>query len=409
MTVGGASSPDNIQDEDNLGVAPWGWIGGAGVVTPNAGDPLGGTDAYTVEDDGVVAQEVLERIQAFTGDGVKTVEVVFKENTMPAGGQSFRLLDITMVGLARLDAQLTSFVSGEPQITMATGTLDYLKEIGAGYWRAGFVTTALVAANQNNFRIYPANVGAQVGKIDVYRVRIYNSAEFSENWDFLNVVELDLANAAQCGQWIGPHEQQTSRAMTQMLSSIGAWWSVDREGLYRGAVLTDPSAETPVHDFTMDNVRDLERINSNDPKSGLPSYRTIVRYDRNYTVQTSGLAADVRWDRRAEWAKEWHEAIVTSPGVQTAYLLSQEAVYDSLLTDYADAAAEAARLQTLRSVRRDRYTFVSAMDAETVLLDLGNYVRVTHDRFLLSAGQVFVIMGIEPDPEEGEITFEVWG
>ena len=74
-----------------------------------------------------------------------------------------------------------------------------------------------------------------------------------------------------------------------------------------------------------------------------------------------------------------------------------------------DAVAEAARLQTLRGVRRDRYSFISAMDAETVLLDLGDYVRVTHDRFGLSAGQVFVVMGIEPEPEEGEITFEVWG
>jgi ribosomal protein S17 len=108
-------------------------------------------------------------------------------------------------------------------------------------------------------------------------------------------------------------------------------------------------------------------------------------------------------------ALEWLEASAETVGVKTAYLLAREQVDETLLAYAAAAATEAARRQTLRGVRRDRFEFAVPLDDDTAEVDVGDYVEVEHPRFGLSAGKTFVVMTVEPDAANRSMTIGVWG
>ena len=113
--------------------------------------------------------------------------------------------------------------------------------------------------------------------------------------------------------------------------------------------------------------------------------------------------------RLAFLAAEYREAVATDAAVQTVHLLSPQIIEPSLLITEADAQTEATRRQTLRGVRRDRYEFWTQLNDTTEDIDLGSIIELTHDRFGLSAGQKFVVLGVDPDGKAGRLTLTVWG
>jgi hypothetical protein len=156
-------------------------------------------------------------------------------------------------------------------------------------------------------------------------------------------------------------------------------------------------------------LRALVRIVPNDSTRGLPVFQTIVRWGRVYAVQETDLAFGTLPDHRALVSKEWREATDTDTAVQTIHLLAPQTVEDSLLTTEANAQSEADRRQTLRGALRHLFAFTVALDAETMLLDLGDVATLTHSRYGLSAGADFRILGIEPDARAGSLGLSVWG
>ncbi len=168
---------ENLNTEDDL--QNWA-TSGSPVVTPNVSDPAGGTDAYTVEDDGVVVAEYIEREFDFTGDGPKGVFFVVRENTHPGSGdQNLNIIDVSGGGAGRvLWGEITSWDAGDPQVEIGNNEGVFLAKFPLfdDYWLLLFQTEPITGANTNNCRIYPAKTAAQTGKIDVFLCGAFDSA-----------------------------------------------------------------------------------------------------------------------------------------------------------------------------------------------------------------------------------------
>jgi hypothetical protein len=208
------------------------------------------------------------------------------------------------------------------------------------------------------------------------------------------------------GLWQGPEPTAIAEALDKIAASLGAWWGVDRYGVYRFRILIDPTSETALLTINaVDMVRHLQRLDSE-----LPTYKQTIRYQPNYTVlQGLALAGGVSTARRGVLARSALEVSATTASVQTAYLLASEAFTDSLMDVRADASTEATRRQALRGTYRDRYSFAVPLNDETQDIDLGTILTVKHPRFELTAGKTFVVMHVEPDAKSESIELEVWG
>lgn len=151
---------------------------GTPVITGSVSDPAGGTSAYTVADNDGSAGEYPIWPLSFTGDGVKTVSFVVRENTVPgSGNQDLIVFDDTATA-TRLSLRLPydGWVSGEPTVNATAGTLLEKRYLGDGYWLIRGQTTSITAANTNQAWVQAAAVGGGgTGSIDVYRVNAFDS------------------------------------------------------------------------------------------------------------------------------------------------------------------------------------------------------------------------------------------
>jgi len=227
-----------------------------------------------------------------------------------------------------------------------------------------------------------------------------------------DLTALTAANSALLGVWINT-ETKAADLLDRIATSVGAWWGVDALGQYRIALLERPFA-TPVFTFTANDLHSAPiRVSTADIERGLPAYRVTTRYAQAHTVQTD-LALGVDDARRAVVSEEWREVTLAYADVQTVHLLAVALSYETLLVVRADAEAFAARVLNLRSVQRHRFELEAVLNDETALLDLGDVVGLLHPRYGLTidgdtAGQAFVVIGIEPDARHSRLRLTLWG
>lgn len=172
MLLEGSSS--NLVVESANFTATW-VSSGTPVLTGTQADPAGGTAAYLVADDDAVAQEYIGITPTFATNAVsKAVSLFVKQGTsLAAGGSDIQLRDTT-AGADRLLANVT-WSNGVPTVTMTTGTALFKVRWTNGWYRLGFMTTAVTVANTNQLRIAPASVAAQQGNIYAWGVQAENA------------------------------------------------------------------------------------------------------------------------------------------------------------------------------------------------------------------------------------------
>ena len=281
----------------------------------------------------------------------------------------------------------------------------YLSYLAGGYFRLGSPPAGLITADVTQGAAAADRTAGQV-----YTDVLVKAGLTSSDWTAADITTLDSSINDVIGYWSGTDEVLASRVLNLIAESIIGWWGIDAIGSFRIKELLSPAAGTSVLTITAnDMVKHLRRRPPQDPGRGIPSYRSIVRYAKNYTVQDRDLAGGVTDVRRAELAREWAEEVSTDATVQTAHLLAREQKYHTLLSVAADAATYASRVQTLRGTKRGMYEFAVPHDSDTETLDLGSIVTIEHSRFGLSAGKQMVVMDIEPVPNEGIINLGVWG
>lgn len=223
-----------------------------------------------------------------------------------------------------------------------------------------------------------------------------------------DITALDTANNSVIGLWAAD-EMTVSDACDQVIGSVGAWWGVDKTGTFRTRQLVTPSG-TPVRSFVQsDLLAPPTRLSVSDPSRGLPIYRQIIQYGQNYTVQTSGLADSVSADRRTFLAEQWRTVKDEDLSVLTLHLLAPEITDNSLIVASTAAQAEATRRLTLRKTRRDRLSLVLQLTNENAVIDLGNVISVAHPRLGLSAGRLFIVLGVQSDAKAKRLYINCWG
>lgn len=249
----------------------------------------------------------------------------------------------------------------------------------------------------------------------VYKRLLTRAGKSASDWSASDLTTLDAAANYVIGYWTD-QETTFARVFDLVANSVGASWFLDAANVFRIQQLLSPLGVTPVATFTANDViGKLKRIRINDPGQGLPPYKTIVRYRRNHSAQTSDLAAAVTMANRALFAAEWREAQETQSDVQTQHRLAIQDEWETLLTVEADAQAEATRLQDLRGEKRELLEFTVPLDDDSAAVELNRVVALVHRRYSFSVvgsdedGALLRVLGLAPNSEKRELTITGWG
>jgi hypothetical protein len=285
------------------------------------------------------------------------------------------------------------------------GTAKYY--LAGGYVRLGGTPAGAITADFTVGATSADRTAAQVWA-DILVKGGYTSADLVA----ADLTTLDAADNSEVGLFFGPDDRPSiGDALDMMAQTVGAWWGPRAsDGDFRLVQWLAPSG-TPALELGPNDIveNSLKLLASTDEGRGLPSTKTTLRYARNWTPQSDGLAEGVTDARRAYLAREWREAFDEDTAVATVHPLAPQTVEDTYYVSEADAQAEADRRQTLRGVWRQRYEVTVALTTARAALDIGDVVTLTHPRYGLSAGVDCRILGIVPDAARDRLTLTLWG
>ncbi len=277
--------------------------------------------------------------------------------------------------------------------------------LAGGYFRLGSTPVGLVTADVTEGATPADQTAAQI------YIRIGEKVGLDEQVDYnaQDILKLDADRPDIVGIWTGIGPIFASELFNAIAESIGGWWGVGAEGQFRIQEVFDPRLQPALLEFTDDDMTvDLNQVLVEDPGRGIPNFKTIVRYARNY-APSGDLAFGVSESRRAELAQQWRTVEATDTTLLNVHLLAREQIYETLLLDEAEAQAQADAFQNLRGVKRRPYSFAVDYTQENELLDLGVFIKITHPRFGLSEGKNFIVISEDKDPRSNEINLIAWG
>jgi hypothetical protein len=219
---------------------------------------------------------------------------------------------------------------------------------------------------------------------------------------------LDTLAPVVVGMWLDTQVNGLA-AMAQVLASVGAWIAPGPTGAFEVGRLLAPGM--PVGTITdREMVKDsFGIITTDDTDGGLPAWRVVVEYGKNWLVQDdAALGRCVDMDRRGFLAVENREVKAEAAAVRTKHLLSPELRISTLIAAQADGEAEAARRLALYSVRRDTITFDMRQEKARAF-QLGVTVQVKHPRLGYKFGRNMVVIGRQENLATSMVTMTVWG
>lgn len=221
-----------------------------------------------------------------------------------------------------------------------------------------------------------------------------------------SVADLDTLNTAVVGIHVSD-TRNCDECLSEIAGSVGAWWGFNQLGI-AGIYRLDAPAGVPVFTIEETVIRDLKRLASNDTGRGVPAWRVVLRYARNYTVQTDGqLAGDTSAERRQWVTRDLRSVSSESAGVKTAHLLAPDLSFDSLLTAEADAVSESSRRLGMYAAARDMLE--ASLSIRLAGLQPGQLVELVHSRFGYQEGRLFRVIGIVRDFAGSKYTAILWG
>lgn len=286
----------------------------------------------------------------------------------------------------------------------AAGKFKAYYSASGSYFRLGASPSGLITADVTQGANDAARTTAQIWKT----ILDERAGMASGDWNATDVTDLDSANNDVIGFWTD-QEARVGDVIDAVKDSAGAASFVDGGGIFRIKQFLAPTGSAVLSITANDLIRPLRRILPAEQGQGIPQYRTILRYQKNYTPQTTDVAASVSDARKAFLAKEWREATDTDTGVQTVHFLAIESVEETLLDSASDAATEADRRQTLRGTQRQLFELWLQYNDDTDSLELNDVIELTHSRYGLSGGESFRIVGHNLNVERRELCLTVWG
>jgi len=234
----------------------------------------------------------------------------------------------------------------------------------------------------------------------------------TDDFSVADLETLHALNPAEVGIWTGAETYETLSIVSQLLDSIGATCVPDRLGVLRFFRLDIPTGQAVAtfdRSIILDKGNGIERLATNDDGRGVPAKKVTIKYAYNYTIQTGVNLAGSTTDAQKAFAKEqWRTAVAEDATVSTKFLLAPELEFETMLVNLADAQAEANRRLNIYKVRRDRYRIPIKTDYVSNI-DLGSVISLSINRFGLSAGKKFLVIGINENYRTGITTLDVFG
>lgn len=293
--------------------------------------------------------------------------------------------------------------SGAVLQTTTPAANTYITCKAEGLFRLGGDPIGIVTADVTQGAAAVARTAAQIIKQLVLDAGV-SAGEISSS----DVTALDAANSAVVGLFIGDESTSFKEAIDQVAASIGAWYGFDGTGALRMGRLSQPGA-TPVVTLADCDIGDaIERRPALD--AGLPANRVTVNHTRYWTTQPNDVAGSVSAATKAALAQQYRSEVVEDLTVKTQWMLSPEYGVSGLLTSSSDAAVEAARLLALYKVRRDVFDVPVDISILTKYgLKLMDTVALQLNRFGMSAGKNFRLIGIRVELDKARAILTVWG
>ncbi len=210
--------------------------------------------------------------------------------------------------------------------------------------------------------------------------------------------------AGESGIYISSAETPTtSDVVSVLMGASGSWWGGARDGKLRAGRLSDPAPRSPKLWLDQWDIVALELEPSPDPY-----WRQRVGYEKNWTIQTDGIAASVTSERRTFLANEYrfvsafdnsvrarHTQAIDSPALPS---LSANEVNAQALADSTLALHAIGRMILNVTIKREGY-----------LVDLNDFVHLTWPRLGLNNGRMFAVVGIREDANEDLYVLRLWG
>lgn len=284
----------------------------------------------------------------------------------------------------------------------APGAGTYITCFAEGYFRLGTSPTGQITADVVQGAAASNRTCAKILEQIALAVGL-SAGEISA----ADIAALDAKNSAVIGIYIDSDDPALSFA-DQIANSIGAWYGFDQDGVLRMGRIEAPAS--PAVTLTGIDLISIERLTSRDHGSGVPNYRAVINYHKNYTVQNSDLAGSVTAARRAELSQQFFAEKSEDLTVLTKHNLSDELLKDTLITSQSDAATESARVLALYKTEREVYNVSVWLNDDIIqYLNLGAVVSLVYNRFGLDSGKNFMIIGLDTDFLNNTLSVTLWG
>lgn len=220
-----------------------------------------------------------------------------------------------------------------------------------------------------------------------------------------SISALNTANSSVVGFYTGSDEYTILEVLDVLFNSVGAWYGFNRVGEFDCGQFTAPSTSEDLALGMMDIQNEtLERVSA-----GAVVHTMSLKYKKNWTPQdVDALAGSVSEANRSIFSREYSiTAPETASGVATKFLNSKPIVFDTVLHVEANANTERSRQLALLDERRNIFRFTTNL--KPLQVGLNDVIKLTHDRFGLSSGDYFSVIGIEEEYLAERVSLIVWG
>ncbi len=218
-----------------------------------------------------------------------------------------------------------------------------------------------------------------------------------------DIATLHTAYPYLAGMYVND-ESTIAEVLNRVSESLFLFYYYDNLGELRVKEFNAPeytATYTEVYEYEILNI---ERLSS---ASTRPTWKFIVNYLKNGTVQTTDIASIVSRARKTWISKEYRKVVDSSTTTRDTYKTDKEMEIFTALIDRADAVSLATRLHVMYHQQRSVYEVT--IPSSRFNYQVMDAIALHHSRFGLSAGKMFLIIGFTLNLADNTAILTLWG